>query len=75
VAELGVTNLAITRGFDHGPSIRIGKQRLEHERVQAMAAATGMEGTENGSAGARQVRRLELLCGARTRRYNAGLRD
>src|SRR5512135_2815162 len=55
MAELGVTNLAVTRGLDHGPSVGIGEQRLEHEGVQAMAAATGMIGAEDGRAGKGEV--------------------
>src|SRR5690242_317383 len=62
VAELGVTNLAITRGFDHGPSVGIGEHGLEHERVQAVAAATRMEGAENGRARKGEVAdRIERL--------------
>ena len=43
VAELGMTDLAVTRSLDHGPSIGIGEQGLQHQRVQPMAAAIGAE--------------------------------
>src|SRR5262245_55399106 len=62
VAELGMANLAVTRGFDHGPGLGIGKQRLEHQRVQAMAAAIGAEGAEDGRAGESKIAdRIERL--------------
>src|SRR4029079_10070422 len=50
MAELGMTNLAVTRGFDHGPGLGIGEQSLEHQRVQAMATAMGAIGAEDRSA-------------------------
>src|SRR5262245_61472502 len=62
VAELGMANLAVTRGFDPGPGLGIGKQRLEHQRAQAMAAAIGAEGAEDGRAGESKIAdRIERL--------------
>ncbi len=55
VAELGMTNLAAARGFDHGPGLGIGEQRLQHEHVEAMATAARAEGAEDGRAGQREV--------------------
>src|SRR6185436_773966 len=55
VAELGMTNLAITRGFDHGPSVGVRKQRLEHQRVQPVAAALRVIGSQDRRAGKRKV--------------------
>src|SRR4029450_13759188 len=34
VAELGMANLAVTRGFDHGPGLGIGEQGLGHQRIE-----------------------------------------
>src|SRR5262245_63373094 len=71
VAELGMANLAVTRGFDHGPGFGIGKQRLEHQRVQAMAAAIGAEGAEDGgAAGARTA--TATRCFGRTKSVGEG---
>src|SRR5581483_12300061 len=62
VAELGMTNLAVTRRFDHGPGVGVVEQGLEHKRVQAMAAAARVERTEDGGARKREVAdRIERL--------------
>src|SRR4029079_10230169 len=57
-----MTDLAVTRSIDHGPSIRIGEQGLQHQRAQPMAAAIGAARAEDGRAGKRQiVSRVERL--------------
>ena len=56
VAELGVTNLTERPGsFDQRPGVGIGKQRLKHEAIQAMAASTGAIGAEDGRTGKREI--------------------
>ena len=55
MAELGMTNLAVARGFDHGPGLGIGEQGLEHQRIEPMAAAMGAVGAEDRSAGQSKV--------------------
>src|SRR5215470_6416934 len=50
VAELGMTNLAITRSFDHGPSVGVGKQGLEHQGVEPVAAPARAKGPKHRCA-------------------------
>ena len=50
-----MADLAVTRGFDHGPSVRVGEQRLEHEGIQPMSAPAGAEGAENRRAGQSEI--------------------
>src|SRR5262249_53354634 len=62
VAELGMTNLAITRGFDHGPSVGVGKQGLEHQRIEPVTSPAGAKGPEDRCAGKRKIAdRVERL--------------
>src|SRR3954469_17703459 len=57
-----MTDLAVTRSLDHGPSIEIGEQGLQHQPVQPMAAAIRAEGAEDGRAGESQIAdRVERL--------------
>src|SRR4029079_5822662 len=55
MAELGMTNLAITRGFDHGPGFGIGEQGLEHQGIQPMAPTMGAVRAENRGTGKSKV--------------------
>src|SRR5262245_43225480 len=57
-----MTNLAVTWGFDHGPSVSVGEHGLEHQRVQSMAAALRAIGAKDRRAGKCEVAdRVERL--------------
>ena len=50
-----MANLAMARGFGHGPGIGIGEHGLQHQAVQAMAAPAGAVSAEDRRAGQSQV--------------------
>ena len=76
VAELGVANLAERpRSFDQRPGLGIGEQRLQHEAVEAVAAAAGPVGAEDRRASKGQVANsIERLVANELIRDSEGLR-